>query len=132
MFEKWWPDLEGKINQILSEVGKPEEPIRSDRELLEEILQLSTVASRSPIRLDPPAVIVALLSHYIALHDQQVKQNVDYQETLDYLQKMHRAVAYISRRYKGTDEQLDELISKFRNLSYSVPEKDKEDDIIPF
>ena len=39
VFEKWWPDLEGKVNQILAEVGKPEEPTRSDRELLEGILQ---------------------------------------------------------------------------------------------
>ncbi len=77
-------------------------------------------------------MIIALLSYYIALHDQQVEQNGGYQETLDYLQKMHKAVAYISRRYKGTNEQLDELISKFRNLSYSIPEKDEEDDKVPF
>ena len=46
VFEKWWPDLEQNINQILAEVGEPEEPVRSDRELLEEILQLSRAASR--------------------------------------------------------------------------------------
>ena len=47
VFEKWWPDLEYKIGQILTEVDEPEEPIRTDRELLVEILQLSRLASRS-------------------------------------------------------------------------------------
>ena len=130
VFEKWWPDLEGKVNQILAEVGKPEEPIRSDRELLEEILQLSRVTSRSSDL--PLAGILALLNHYIALHDQQVERNATYQETLDYLQRMHKAVAYISRRYKGTNDQLDELMDKFSNLSYSSPEKDEENNEVPF
>ena len=80
----------------------------------------------------PLAGILALLNHYIALHDQQVEQNASYQETLDYLQRMHKAVAYISRRYKGTNDQLDELMDKFSNLSYSSPEKDEENIETPF
>ena len=128
VFEKWWPDLQRKIDQILAEVSKPEQPIRSDRELLEEILQLSRAASRSTVPLAPSA-IEHLLIYYTALHDEQVQQIGDYQETLNSLQKMHKAVEYISQRYKGKNDRLDELIGKFINLSYVVSEKDDE---IPF
>ena len=128
VFEKWWPDLGEKINQILDEVGEPAEPVRSDRELLEEILQLSRVASQSPIRpLTFPAAIQDLLSHYIALHDQEVAQDGSHQDTLDNLHKMHIAVAYIVNRYKGMNARMDELIDKFRDLPYSAPEKNEED-----
>ena len=134
VFEKWWPDLETKIDQILGEAGEPDEPIRSDRELLEEILQLSRrMTLRSAMRQKlPPAVLRDLLSSYIALHDSQVAKDGDYQATLDYLKNMHRPVAYLSRRYRGTDKQLDKWLGKFSDLSYSVPEQDEEDDDLPF
>jgi hypothetical protein len=38
-FEKWWPDLETRL-QSISNTGKKFEPVRPDRELLEELLQL--------------------------------------------------------------------------------------------
>ena len=129
VFEKWWPDLEEKINQILADAGEPEEPVRSDRELLEEILQLSRVVSRSSIRSSPalPA-IQDLLSHYIALHDHEVARSGDHQSTLDKLQKMHKSVAHIVKRYSGVNDRLDELIDRFGHLSYSV----LEDPDVPF
>ena len=73
-----------------------------------------------------------LLSYYIALHDQQVQQEGSYQETLDYLQKMHEPVKYISSHYKGKNDQLGELIGKFNDLPYLAPEKDEEGDDNPF
>ena len=135
VFEKWWPDLEEKINRILTEVGEPEEPVRSDRQLLEEILQLSRAAARSSIRSRPlvPAAIQELLSHYIALHDQEVVQDATHQDTLNNLRGMHKSVAYIIRRYKGTNDPLDELIERFSALSYLATGKNEEDEVdIPF
>lgn len=42
VFEKWWPDLEGKINQILQDQPAAKDAnIRSDREILEEVLQMT-------------------------------------------------------------------------------------------
>src|SRR5262249_22088166 len=35
-FDKWWPDLEEKVDAILSAEQPPEEPHRSERDLLEE------------------------------------------------------------------------------------------------
>ena len=40
VFNKWWPDLKSDIDKILETHSAPEEPIRSDREIIEEILQL--------------------------------------------------------------------------------------------
>lgn len=48
VFEKWWPELEEKVSLILSQVA-PMNPkgIRTDRELLEEVLKISrTLAVR--------------------------------------------------------------------------------------
>ncbi len=134
VFGKWWPDLETKINQILGEAGEPDEPIRSDRELLEEILQLNRrLASQPAIRQTlPQSVIQDLLSSYVEVHDSQVKKEAGYQHTLDYLKEMHQPIAFISRRYRGMNKELDEWLDRFRDLSYSAPEDDEEDDDVPF
>lgn len=42
VFEKWWPDLERSIQEILEKESKQDhENVRSDRDLLEEILELT-------------------------------------------------------------------------------------------
>ena len=129
VFEKWWPDLEEKIKRILIEVDEPEEPVRSDRELLEEILQLSRAAARFWMRSRPAgsAAIRDLLSHYVALHDQEVAQNGNHQDTLNNLREMHKAVAHIIKHYRGTSDQLDELIERFSALSYLATGKNEDD-----
>jgi len=136
VFEKWWPDLEEKINEILSNIGAPDLPIRSDRELLEEILQLSTSNSRRLQRPNniAPNAIEELLENYIFLHDEQVSKEAGYQSTLDSLKKMHVAVKHIASKYRGVSENLDMLFSRFQTLSYSVHDdgQDLMDDDIPF
>ena len=132
VFEKWWPDLEEKIDRILAQVDEPEKPLRSDRELLEEILQLSRVVSRLQTGGISLKAIRDMLSHYIGLHDYEVAGGGSHQDTLDNLHKMHKAVAHIITRYKGKDAQLDELIGKFNDLTYLAQDKDEEDDGIPF
>ena len=32
VFDKWWPDLEGEINEILKSRSATDEPVRPDRE----------------------------------------------------------------------------------------------------
>jgi Bacterial RNA polymerase, alpha chain C terminal domain len=42
VFEKWWPDLETEINQIMAEGDAEQEmELRPNREILEEILELT-------------------------------------------------------------------------------------------
>ena len=133
VFEKWWPDLEATIDQILAEVGKPpEEPVRSDRELLEEILQLSRVLPRLPMHASLTPAIEDLLSRYIALHEQEVAGIGSHQDTLDYLQRMKNPMAYILRRYKGANDRVDKLIDEFSSLTYTTAQNSEEDNDIPF
>ena len=124
VFEKWWPDLEEKINRLLADVDEPEEPVRKDRELLEEILQLSRTAS---LRSGPtPTAVRDLLGYYIALHNQESAQNGTHQDTLNRLQEMQRSVAFIAKYYRGRNGRLDELIDEFGGLSYTVQEREAE------
>ena len=47
VFDKWWPDLEERVDGILSNVvPKDTRRLRNDREILEEILDLSRSASK--------------------------------------------------------------------------------------
>lgn len=135
VFEKWWPDLDSKIKEILSDGDEPKPPLRSERELLEEILQLSRVSSQQKFRPSiNPKALESLLKYYLELHDQQVNKLGDYQETLDSLKKMHKAIKHIVTRYEGLEEELDDLIEHFKCLSYCVAEKgeDSEGSDIPF
>lgn len=48
VFEMWWPKIKEKVDTILQSTPHKDKPaLRSERELLEEILKLSRVAARS-------------------------------------------------------------------------------------
>lgn len=51
VFEMWWPQLETKVSQILKthDKGSKKEK-RSDRDILEELLELSRLSAKHPIR----------------------------------------------------------------------------------
>ena len=54
VFEKWWPELEEKINKALAkERKKSNAEIRSDRELIEEVLKISRTLLNSRDRDHP-------------------------------------------------------------------------------
>jgi hypothetical protein len=49
VFEKWWPDLELKIGNILESMGsKQVKELRTDREILDEVLELTRKIIYSP------------------------------------------------------------------------------------
>ena len=135
VFEKWWPDLEKRIDEILGAKALPEKPVRSDRELIEEILVLSRASSRRSIR--PPvsfAAIKELVTHFIELHDDQADQVGGYQEVLDKLKDMSKAVVYITSRYSESSDEVEELVKQLRALPFrSISRNEQgEDDEIPF
>jgi len=50
VFEKWWPELEATVTEILDgSAPTTDEPVREDRELLEEILKHVRTSNRVPI-----------------------------------------------------------------------------------
>jgi len=122
VFEIWWPQLETKINTILTKINQVDkEPIRKERDLLEEILELSRVTSRN-LRKLPMSIgwgaIYDLIKRDIDLHNSLVMGEGGYQETLDALQSMEKAIKYIANLFKGRNTKLDELIEQLKNLTF--------------
>lgn len=68
VFEKWWPDLEEEINEILTSITIVDGPVRADREVLDEILLLARSTSRQAQQF-PPKAIEELLAAFIRAHD---------------------------------------------------------------
>jgi hypothetical protein len=140
VFEKWWPELEQQIEELLTDEGaESAEPVRSERELLVEVLELSrTMAKRS----NRPGVgistkaIMELLKEFMILHHEQANEEGTYQDTLDGLKKMQAALQHIAQRYKGYSEEIDDIIEAFGLLTYKVkgskPPADPDEEDIPF
>jgi len=128
VFEKWWPELKTKIDKILKKLSQDDtEPIRTERGLLEEILELSRVTWRNTRKPSPsidPGAIQELLRKYIDLHDDQVAGQDGYQDTLGALQGMKRSIGYLADRFCGRNHELDELIEKFKSLTFECQTKE--------
>lgn len=128
VFEKWWPELKTKIDKILKKLSQDDtEPIRTERGLLEEILELSRVTWRNTRKPSPsidPGAIQELLRKYIDLHDDQVAGQGGYQDTLGALQGMKRSIGYLADRFCGRNHELDELIEKFKSLTFECQTKE--------
>lgn len=86
VFEKWWPDLEEKVNKIIAtERKRPGSELRSDRELLEEVLKISRILARdreSPLRTSSrisasPRRLVSLIDANISLVNEVLKRRAD-------------------------------------------------------
>ena len=102
VFEMWWPKLETQITSILSmHKNKPEKKIRSERDLIEEILSLvrmSTSMPRSEHFINPLA-IRELERYFLGLSNACAQHNEDdIQTQLRYLQ---RPVEYLIRIFPG-------------------------------
>lgn len=140
VFDKWWPDLESSVKQVLENLDEPAtEPIRSDTDMIREILELSRVtsvyarrSSRQSVVLNPGAII-DLLEKFIALHNDQVAGQGGYQDTLDSLRAMKEPLEYIARRSRKGTSGIDELVEIIEELSFSYEEQEPIDsEVIPF
>ncbi len=137
VFEKWWPELEAQISQIISDSNQDNaRPIRSDRELLEEILELTRMSTRtSRVSYIAPAAVAHLLREFIAVHNENQAERGDYQDTLNHLLNMKKSIDYLILRTRPTSA-LNELIEQYNALSFEcekpeTAESDEPDDV-PF
>jgi hypothetical protein len=137
VFDKWWPDLEEKVAEILENVDEDNEPIRTDREVLEEVLLLSRMSAK---RAAGPNIssgaVVNLLEGYIQLHDQEASESGSYGDSLEIMQMvMDKPMRYIAEKFLGSSSEMNSLIGRLKSLSYTcdsedAPPDDEED--IPF
>ena len=133
VFQKWWPDLEESIEEILSDAPKSDEPVRSDRDMLEELLLVTRRREATNRRPIPATVAVEILDKYTALHNQQVNSEGGYQETLDLVKEIRDPIMNILR-YVQTSSEVREQFEIFKNLTFEVLPKSQEpdEDDIPF
>jgi hypothetical protein len=67
VFEMWWPRLEEKVGTVLSGHNETHEgPHRSERDMLEEILELTRIGTRNKrVRSEiPPEIIIELIEGF--------------------------------------------------------------------
>ena len=135
VFDKWWPDLQVKVDGISRSVAEPSEPVRSERDLIEEILILTRANARNGSRPSIPAkAIDEVLNMLIDLHDDQVAEQGGYQDVLNIIERAKKPMSFIASKYKGVSSSMDESIEKFNALDYrSASLRDPEEDPdIPF
>ena len=92
VFEMWWPKLESKINEILkSHVVENESNLRSEREILEEVLELTRINSkRLPRRNDvSPRTILNLFETIQEMQYRMMKYS-NGGESMMFMEKLSR------------------------------------------
>lgn len=119
VFDKWWPELQDKVDAILSITEEPKEPVRSERELIEEILTLTRENARTNNRhAFSSKAIREILNVFVELHDDQAAEQGGYQDVLGFLLRISRPLSYIASKYKGVSSEMDGVIERFNNLDY--------------
>jgi hypothetical protein len=140
VFDKWWPELEREIKKGISEIGKASvEPVRTDRDILNEILELSRMAARNnaapPQRINiNPKALIHLLETFITLHNENCAGIGGYQQTLDSLKEMSKSIIYFAANYSRNNARVDELFQIVSSLPFLHKEKEPPPpkDDIPF
>ncbi|BCJ51959.1 hypothetical protein Asp14428_34340 [Actinoplanes sp. NBRC 14428] len=77
VFDKWWPDLEAQIEQLPRPLPTDGEPVRTDRELLEEILTLVRTLPQAPSGLAASDALPLFPRVSAVLDDGQPARNID-------------------------------------------------------
>lgn len=124
VFDKWWPDLDNRVKDILAAAnskGVSEKPLRTDRDLIEEILTL--VRERGRLVNDSgvsPKAVRDILRNHIYLHNNQEDGVGGYQEVLDIINESARPIRHIARRFVGIDAEVRDLYKEMSRLSYTA------------
>lgn len=133
-FDMCWPDLESKLTSIINEKDnneKDEKPIRSDRQILEEILNISrnsmSRAMRSTVSI-PSVVAHDLASGFLSVSDQPKESRGDYQDALDLLKELRKPIRYILSRNSIKNDDIDSLLSKISSFDFKVRDDEKSGD----
>ncbi len=127
VFDKWWPDLKEKIDGILAnespDVGAE---IRTDREILEEVLALARLTNRKSNNEDeragvPHELVRDLAKHLDGIFDAN-KKHTD-SRINDHLETLARIANYLDHRSTTRSDEVTDMIER---LSMQI------DDFIPF
>ncbi len=144
VYDKWWPDLETKVNNIYEEhqSDQSEQPIREDRELLDEILVLTRNISKDIIRKENHAIkhdyrdnlgfYGLLMSKILNLSEKLVVADGSYQDILDRMKEIRDIVIDMASSYVGENDRFDILHKKLIRANFKFIGKQPEDEDLPF
>lgn len=127
VFNKWWPDLKSKIEEILeNHESQGNTPARPEREILEEILALSRLnQQRSQPKISPEATNV-LVASFINTHN-AIGSHLPHNLIMDKLHNMNKPILYFAKAIGDED-----LIKELDNLTFKCTSPSSPDDDIPF
>ncbi len=133
VYEMWWPKLESQIKNILSSEKDSMNPVvRTERELLEEVLSLTREFSldkknrRSNIKIHPNAIedIITSIEELVLSASIEDRGLIE-----DCVSRSHRALYHIVEACEGLfqDERSFELIHRIRRLRNRTIHYDKKE-----
>jgi hypothetical protein len=101
VFEMWWPQIDASVKRIIeTRAGKAEEgEIRSDREILQEILTLSRISAKRS-RPEAGEIGPGVVSHLAELSNRILTEARNYKDhdLLNIPSELFEAVTYLNRR----------------------------------
>ncbi len=137
VFEMWWPQLEAKINGIMTDGGAQERAeLRSERELLEEVLSLSRLLAQKTKSFErdfSPNALVQIIKNASGLLDDAITHS-----DLNILRaavELGDAVTHIARGaalHGELKEELRMLQVKISETERTLDRAQQIDDAIPF
>ncbi|MEX5516043.1 TIR domain-containing protein [Pseudophaeobacter sp. 1A09344] len=119
VFDMWWPQLNEKISSIIAEEkeNSPED-LRSDRDLLEEILILTRARQRSKtIETEINSVPVALVRDFISTIENMMEHNKKFTSSKvnGEVAKQLRIADYLHNRSDGFDSEISRKLEKLED-----------------
>jgi len=129
VFEKWWPDLERDINKVIKQNKDADAtPIRSERDVIEEILQLVRLINKKEVPQQKHGIRIGavnhLLNHFENIYN-LVRTHTQDEEVMRELEELSKSVIHIPTQLFAR-EQIEPDISRVQSLKYVC------DDGIPF
>lgn len=134
VFEKWWPDLDDKVSKILEkERNSSGAELRSDRELLEEVLKISRTLSareRGPRFLVSSRMTVEIIERYFDLTSEILKRYSD----ADFLELLSQHFNHTMKLlFRNLPEELSDRLSKrWESIADEIQVAIKDSEEIPF
>lgn len=124
VFDMWWPKLDARVGEILAKhksKGSDQSALRSDRDLLEEVLELARLnASKTPVRRissgDSGALMHAL-KHLLELAERTVGEEDE--AALPTIKEVFAPLRYLAERTTPSDE-MENIIRQLK-VTLSLP-----------
>jgi hypothetical protein len=126
VFDMWWPRLNEKVSKILDRHAKKSEPstsTRSDREILEEVLQLARLnastgmkGTRESMRFDPSAIIHSLKNILVLCENLYGSDQFNYLSTVKEIVEPLNYLAFRQPITNVSKQEIEVLTTKIYEL----------------